>query len=292
MSERCPRCDAQVKEERYCLECRLDRFPQRPRLPTVDAHDAAARARAWRAQHPGHADPGSGEILVTTCERLIGYEVLDEIGMVHGVVVRSRSIFTSIGADLQSLVGGELSGFTQLLDEARTMAGEIGDKAALTDVLSRTGEVKAAMGRGPEAVRDLTEAKGLASGLGDRVALAVTHQRLAQVQLQLGNLAAADVEAAAAVAVSEAVGLRAHIGCGYRVKAEVADALGNAAGAEEDFRRAIDILSAVKHEVELARAYQGLAGLKDRIGQRAEGQKLRGRAADIFARLRGAAATD
>jgi uncharacterized protein YbjQ (UPF0145 family) len=122
MSERCPRCDAQVKEERYCLECGLDRFPQRPRLPTVEAHDAAARARAWRAQHPGHADPGSGEILVTTCERLIGYEVLDEIGMVHGVVVRSRNIFTSIGADLQSLVGGELSGFTQLLEEARTMA--------------------------------------------------------------------------------------------------------------------------------------------------------------------------
>ena len=122
MSDRCPRCDAQVKDERYCLECGLDRFPQRPRLPTVEAHDAAARARAWRAQHPGHADPGSGEILVTTCERLIGYEVLDEIGMVHGVVVRSRSIFTSIGADLQSLVGGELSGFTQLLDEARTMA--------------------------------------------------------------------------------------------------------------------------------------------------------------------------
>jgi uncharacterized protein YbjQ (UPF0145 family) len=48
--------------------------------------------------------------------------VLDEIGMVHGVVVRSRNIFTSIGADLQSLVGGELSGFTQLLEEARTMA--------------------------------------------------------------------------------------------------------------------------------------------------------------------------
>jgi uncharacterized protein YbjQ (UPF0145 family) len=122
MNERCPRCDAQVREERYCLECGLDRFPQRPKLPTIEAHDAAARARAWRAQHPGHADPGSGEILVTTCERLIGYEVLDEIGMVHGVVVRSRNVFASIGADLQSLVGGEITGFTRLLNEARQMA--------------------------------------------------------------------------------------------------------------------------------------------------------------------------
>jgi len=120
--ERCPRCDARVREERYCLECGLDRFPRRPALPTADAHDAAARARAWRAQHPGHADPGSGEILVTTCERLTGYEVLDEIGMVHGLVVRSRNVFATIGADFQSLVGGELSGFTQLLDDARRMA--------------------------------------------------------------------------------------------------------------------------------------------------------------------------
>jgi uncharacterized protein YbjQ (UPF0145 family) len=120
--ERCPRCDAPVKEERYCLECGLDRFPRRPVLPTAEAHDAAARTRAWRERHPGHADPSSGDVLVTTCERLTGYEVLDEIGLVHGVVVRSRNVFATIGADIQSLVGGELGGFTQLLDDARQMA--------------------------------------------------------------------------------------------------------------------------------------------------------------------------
>jgi len=111
-----------VRDERYCLECGLDRFPQRPALPTADAHDAAARARAWREQHPGRSDPSTGDILVTTCERLTGYEVLDEIGMVHGLVVRSRNVFATIGADLQSLVGGELGGFTRLLDDARQMA--------------------------------------------------------------------------------------------------------------------------------------------------------------------------
>lgn len=120
--ERCPRCDARVREERYCLECGLDRFPRRPALPTAEAHDAAARARAWRAQHPGHSDPDSGDILVTTCERLTGYEVLDEIGLVHGLVVRSRNVFSTIGADLKSIVGGELGGFTTLLDEARQVA--------------------------------------------------------------------------------------------------------------------------------------------------------------------------
>jgi uncharacterized protein YbjQ (UPF0145 family) len=124
MNERCPRCDAHVREERYCLECGLDRFPQRPSLPTADAHDAAARARAWRAQHPGHADPESGDVLVTTCEHLTGYDVLDEIGLVHGLVVRSRSVFSTIGADLKSLVGGELGAFTELLDQARQVAVE------------------------------------------------------------------------------------------------------------------------------------------------------------------------
>ena len=124
MNERCPRCDAQVKEERYCLECGLDRFPQRPSLPTVEAHDAAARAGAWRAQHPGHPDPDSGDVLVTTCEHLSRYVVLDEIGLVHGLVVRSRNVFSTIGADLKSLVGGELGGFTELLDEARQVAVE------------------------------------------------------------------------------------------------------------------------------------------------------------------------
>src|SRR5207237_6457832 len=137
---------------------------------------------------------------------------------------------------------------------------------ALADVLSRTGEVKGAMGRGGEAVKDLSDAKALASSLGDRVALAVTHQRLAQVQLQLGNLEAADVEAHAAVAVSQSVGLRVHIGSGYRVKGEVAAALGQAAKAEDSFRKAIDILAAVKNDIELARAYQGLATIKDRSG--------------------------
>jgi uncharacterized protein YbjQ (UPF0145 family) len=36
--------------------------------------------------------------------------------------VRSRNVFATIGADLQSFVGGELGGFTRLLDDARRVA--------------------------------------------------------------------------------------------------------------------------------------------------------------------------
>jgi uncharacterized protein YbjQ (UPF0145 family) len=53
---------------------------------------------------------------------LTGYEVLEVVGMVHGLVVRSRNVFSTFGADLKSIVGGELGGFTQLLDEARQVA--------------------------------------------------------------------------------------------------------------------------------------------------------------------------
>ena len=160
----------------------------------------------------------------------------------------------------------------ELLGEARAVAQEIGDKLALADVLSRTGEVKGAMGRGAEAVKDLSATPSSwrrSSAIAST--LAVTHQRLAQVQLQLGNLEAADVEAHAAVAVAQAVGLRVHIGCGYRVKAEVAAALGHTLAAEDDFRRAIEILAAVKPR---GRARARVSGprrdLKERAGNKAE----------------------
>ena len=86
-----------------------------------------------------------------------------------------------------------------------TSARFFGDKLALADVLSRSGEVKGLMGRGGEAVKDLSDAKALASGLGDRVALAVTHQRLAQVQQFTYNDLSADRQTVAAVQALETI---------------------------------------------------------------------------------------
>ena len=56
---------------------------------------------------------------VTTALELPGTRVVKNLGLVKGIIVRSRSIFGSIGGSLQTLVGGNISLFTQLCESTR-----------------------------------------------------------------------------------------------------------------------------------------------------------------------------
>jgi uncharacterized protein YbjQ (UPF0145 family) len=56
---------------------------------------------------------------VTTALELPGVKISKNLGLVKGIVVRSRSIFGSIGGSLQTLVGGNISLFTQLCESTR-----------------------------------------------------------------------------------------------------------------------------------------------------------------------------
>jgi uncharacterized protein YbjQ (UPF0145 family) len=60
--------------------------------------------------------------LVTTAFTLDGYRVVKNCGIVRGIVVRSRSVFGTIGASLQTLVGGDITLFTNLCEETRQYA--------------------------------------------------------------------------------------------------------------------------------------------------------------------------
>lgn len=60
-----------------------------------------------------------GESLVTTSNDLPGYRVTRQLGLVRGVVVRSRSILGTIGAGLQTIVGGNITLFTDLCEQTR-----------------------------------------------------------------------------------------------------------------------------------------------------------------------------
>jgi uncharacterized protein YbjQ (UPF0145 family) len=60
--------------------------------------------------------------MVTTALDLPGYRVLRSLGVVRGVVVRSRSIVGNIGATLQTLFGGNISLYTALCEKARADA--------------------------------------------------------------------------------------------------------------------------------------------------------------------------
>jgi len=57
--------------------------------------------------------------MVTTQFELDGFRVTRTLGVVRGIVVRSRSIFGTIGAGLQTLVGGNITVYTQLCEKTR-----------------------------------------------------------------------------------------------------------------------------------------------------------------------------
>jgi len=61
-------------------------------------------------------------MLVTTTENIAGYRVLQVKGQVFGVVVRSRGLAGNIMAGLRSIIGGEITEYTSLLEEARRHA--------------------------------------------------------------------------------------------------------------------------------------------------------------------------
>ena len=60
--------------------------------------------------------------MTTTAFELPGYRLVSNLGVVRGVVVRSRSVFGTLGAGLQTLFGGNISLFTQLAERTRQQA--------------------------------------------------------------------------------------------------------------------------------------------------------------------------
>jgi len=62
---------------------------------------------------------------VTTAFELPGFRVKRNLGVVRGIVVRSRSLFGTIGAGLQTLVGGNISLFSKLCEQTRQEAFEL-----------------------------------------------------------------------------------------------------------------------------------------------------------------------
>ena len=64
-------------------------------------------------------------MLVATTNEIAGYRIVQHVGMVRGVIVRSRSVIGSIGASLQSLLGGNISLYTALAERTRQDAFQL-----------------------------------------------------------------------------------------------------------------------------------------------------------------------
>ena len=63
--------------------------------------------------------------MVTTAFELPNYRVMQNLGVVRGIVVRSRNVFATLGATLQTIVGGNITVWTTLCEQTRNDAFEI-----------------------------------------------------------------------------------------------------------------------------------------------------------------------
>ena len=63
--------------------------------------------------------------MVSTAFKLPNYRVVQNLGVVRGIVVRSRNVFATLGATLQTIVGGNITVWTKLCEQTRNDAFDI-----------------------------------------------------------------------------------------------------------------------------------------------------------------------
>jgi len=105
--KRCHNCGTSNEEpSRYCMSCGRSLTEPETASGSTSAHAAIAH------------------YMVSTTFELPGHQVQRNLGLVRGIVVRSRSILGTVGASLQTLVGGDISLFSELCENTRSDAFE------------------------------------------------------------------------------------------------------------------------------------------------------------------------
>ncbi len=66
----------------------------------------------------------SNQIILTNIDRVPGREIVEHYGLVAGSTIRAKHVGKDIMAGIKNLFGGELTGYTELLDESRQEATE------------------------------------------------------------------------------------------------------------------------------------------------------------------------
>ena len=64
-------------------------------------------------------------MIVATTNDLAGHKIVRYMGVVRGIIVRSRSVVGNIGASIQSLFGGNITLYTSLCEQARSDAYQL-----------------------------------------------------------------------------------------------------------------------------------------------------------------------
>jgi len=66
--------------------------------------------------------PSKIQAMTTTAFTIDGYRIVKSLGVVRGIIVRSRSVFGTLGASIQTLIGGNITLFTELCEQTRAEA--------------------------------------------------------------------------------------------------------------------------------------------------------------------------
>ena len=108
---RCERCGKDYPSEYYfktpgvCLDCFAKMSPEEQKSAVYHS----------LMKHP----------MTSTTFGIEGYRIIKQFGVVRGVTVRSRSILGRIGADLQTIFGGNITLFTELCEKTREEAFDL-----------------------------------------------------------------------------------------------------------------------------------------------------------------------
>ncbi len=108
----CPHCNYRQKTSAKCIMCGK---------PITEIIEAAPQIQPVRTR-PIQRLPKAGEILLTNIESVPGREIVEHFGLVSGNTIRAKHVGKDIMAGLKNLIGGELKGYTQLLQESRAQA--------------------------------------------------------------------------------------------------------------------------------------------------------------------------
>ena len=113
----------------YCTWCKAtnEGFTTRndPAVATIGdlADDMASHGLAFkRPQSDDEPARDTVPVLIVTTNEVPGYRITRVHGDVFGLIVRARNYFSNVGAQLRTLSGGEVAGYTKLLTDSRNQA--------------------------------------------------------------------------------------------------------------------------------------------------------------------------
>jgi uncharacterized protein YbjQ (UPF0145 family) len=89
------------------------------------ASDMASHGLEFKRRQPEEEQArDTVPILIVTTNEVPGYRITHVHGDVFGLIVRARNYFSNVGAQLRTLAGGEVAGYTKLLTDSRNQARE------------------------------------------------------------------------------------------------------------------------------------------------------------------------